>query len=76
MAKMRETMDKARADANQKIGDILTKDQKAAFDKMLGEAFDVSKLRPNFGRPPGGGGDNSNDTPAAPKSKSRRGSSR
>lgn len=48
-AKMQE-INKAR---DEKVAGVLTADQKAAFEKLKGKAFDVSQLRGGFG--PGGG---------------------
>lgn len=38
------------------IGKVLTKKQRASFDKLLGEPFDIEKLRGGPGRPGGPGG--------------------
>jgi hypothetical protein len=73
---MREAQEKIRATATEKIAKVLTKDQSAAFDKMLGKPFDLSKLRPGPGpgRGPGPGGPPPDGAPAAPDN--RRGASR
>jgi Spy/CpxP family protein refolding chaperone len=72
-AKMRETMENARAAAIKKISSVLTSAQKEAFDKMLGKPFDLSKLRmgPGPGGPPGQGPARNNGQ-AQPNSPSRR----
>jgi hypothetical protein len=49
--------------ATQAAYKILTKYQLAAYKKLQGPPFDVSKLRPNFGGTPGGNRD-TNTTPA------------
>ncbi len=49
MAKMMEGEKKFREAASAKIGEVLTKDQTDAFDKMVGKPFDFSKL--NSGPP-------------------------
>jgi Spy/CpxP family protein refolding chaperone len=49
MAKMMENEKKLRDAASAKIGEVLTKDQTEAFDKLLGKPFDFSKLK--FGPP-------------------------
>jgi hypothetical protein len=69
--KMREAQEKARKDASEKIGKILTTDQNQAFEKLLGKPFDVSKLRPG---PPGGGpqGGPPRDAEERPQTKRRR----
>ena len=45
-AKMMESEKKIRATAGQKIGEVLTKEQNDAFEKLLGKPFDLSKLNP------------------------------
>lgn len=45
-------IDKVNASAREKIGEVLTADQRAIAKEMLGEPFDTSKLRQGFGRPP------------------------
>ncbi len=57
-AKIRETVEKVRAKATKKIDDVLTAEQKTAFDKLLGKAFDFSTIPQGPGGPggPGGGG--------------------
>lgn len=45
VVKMGETIEKARAAATREIGEVLKPDQKDAFDKMLGEPFDLARLR-------------------------------
>ena len=45
-AKMMEADKKLRATAGQKIGEILTKEQNDAFEKLLGKPFDFAKLTP------------------------------
>jgi Spy/CpxP family protein refolding chaperone len=49
MAKMMEEQKKNREVASKKIGEVLSPEQTAAFEKMLGKPFDFSKL--NFGPP-------------------------
>jgi hypothetical protein len=74
---MREAQEKVRATASKKIDEVLTSDQKAAFDKVLGKPFDFSALRP--GPMPGGppeGAPSTNDGKTQPKTKSRRGAGR
>jgi Spy/CpxP family protein refolding chaperone len=76
-AKMREAQDKIRTTATEKIDEVLTKDQKASFDKMLGKPFDFSTIRPGPG--PGGppdGAPPSDDTRSPAKAKTRRGAAR
>jgi hypothetical protein len=51
MAKMMEVQKKTRDAATAKIGEVLTADQTAAFEKMTGKPFDFSKLTP--ASPPG-----------------------
>jgi hypothetical protein len=46
MSKMREEHLKIRETATKKIDEILTEEQKAAFEKMLGKPFDFSKIGP------------------------------
>ncbi len=41
-----------RAEAGVLIGRVLSKEQKAAFDAMLGEPFDLSRLDPEYPAPP------------------------
>jgi hypothetical protein len=52
---MRQDQEKVRKTALDGIGDVLTDDQKAAFNKMLGKPFDLAQLRPGPGNPPRGG---------------------
>jgi hypothetical protein len=51
-AKIREATEKARTTATKAINEVLTKDQKADFDKMLGKPFDFSTIGPDPGGPP------------------------
>ncbi len=56
VVKMGETIEKARTAASREIGEVLKPDQKDAFDKMLGEPFDLARLRmapPTGPRPDG-----------------------
>jgi hypothetical protein len=46
-AKMAESEKKLRVTANQKIGEVLTKEQNDAFEKLLGKPFDFAKLNPS-----------------------------
>ena len=79
-AKMAEAEKKIRATASQKIGEVLTKEQNDAFEKLLGKTFDFSKLKPN---PQPGAAPEADTpkaqaetpkpaTPAKPKSKMRK----
>jgi hypothetical protein len=54
MARMRQEREKVRKSALDQISKVLTQDQKAAFDKMLGKPFDLAQLRPGPGNPPRG----------------------
>jgi hypothetical protein len=56
-ARMMEANKKIRETATDKIGEVLTPEQKQAFDKLIGKPFDFSKAQP--GPPPGA------DTPKA-----------
>ena len=49
LVKVMDEQKKIRAASTQKIAEILTKDQTAAFEKLLGEPFDLAKL--NAGPP-------------------------
>jgi hypothetical protein len=73
-AKMREAQDKLQTTATKKIKAVLTKDQKAAFDEMLGEPFDLSTLRRGPGGPGGGSQDRATTkgTQSQAKTKARR----
>ena len=51
MTKMMDGQKKFRDAATAKIGEVLTADQTAAFEKMTGKPFDLSKITP--GPPPG-----------------------
>jgi hypothetical protein len=44
-ARMIETQKKSRDEASAKIGELLTAEQKAAFEKLTGKPFDFSKLQ-------------------------------
>lgn len=55
MNKMREESDKIQEEAVMRINKSLSKKQGAAWKKLLGEAFDFSKLQ-GRGRGPGGPG--------------------
>jgi hypothetical protein len=72
-AKMRETQEKIRTTAIQEIGEVLTQEQKDAFDKLLGKPFDFARLRPPSGpgSPPEGTPSKDGSRTQA-KSKSRR----
>jgi hypothetical protein len=82
MTKMMETQKKIRDAATAKIGEVLTADQTAAFEKMTGKPFDFSKITPGPppGNPPADAAPNPEaDTPkkeapakAQPKTKSRK----
>ncbi len=54
---MRTKMEALDSTAEKQVGKILRKNQKLAFNKMLGKEFDVSVLRPQW---PGGPGSNPN----------------
>jgi Spy/CpxP family protein refolding chaperone len=60
-AKMMEEQKKTRDTAIEKIGEVLTPEQKAAYDKLIGKPFDFTKIPfgPPGGKPPG------EDTPKA-----------
>jgi hypothetical protein len=75
---MRETMEKIRTTATTKIGEVLTKDQKATFDKLLGKPFDFSTIRPGPGPggPPPEGGPPGGEGGTQAKPKARRGAAR
>jgi hypothetical protein len=51
-AKMREDGEKLRTAATKQVEEVLTKDQRVVFDKLLGKPFDFSTIRPGPG--PGG----------------------
>jgi hypothetical protein len=53
------------SDAHDKqLAEVLTADQKSAFEKLKGKPFaDLEKLRPTFGGPGGGGGANPGGRP-------------
>jgi Spy/CpxP family protein refolding chaperone len=82
MAKAMEAQKKIRDAATAKVGEILTTDQTAAFEKMTGKPFDFSKITP--APPPGNppaevapnteAGTPKKDAPAKtqPKTKSRK----
>ena len=53
-ARMRQEQEKVRKTALDGIGEVLTQDQKAAFNKMLGKPFDLAQLRPGPGNAPRG----------------------
>lgn len=56
-AKLMEDQEKVRKTAGDKLAEILTADQKTAFDKLLGNPFDFTKIKPPGkpgGRRPGG----------------------
>ena len=82
MTKMMETQKKLRDTASSKIGEVLTADQTAAFEKLTGKPFDLSKINPGPrpGDPPADGAPKAEeDTPkkdapakTQPKTKSRR----
>jgi Spy/CpxP family protein refolding chaperone len=55
--KMRESQEKVRPATSKKIEELLTKDQKAAVDKLFGKPFDFSTIRRGPGGPPPGGPD-------------------
>jgi hypothetical protein len=72
---MRETQEKIRATATKAIDAVLTDEQKDTFGKMLGEPFDLSKLR--LGAGPGGPPDEMPPREQSqPKAKAKRKSSR
>ena len=50
-AMMRHQMNQLREASGQQIGRILNGKQKAAFNKMLGEPFDISQIDPDLPRP-------------------------
>jgi hypothetical protein len=54
MARMRQEREQVRKAALDGISAVLTKDQKAGFDKMLGKPFDLAQIRPGPGNPPRG----------------------
>jgi hypothetical protein len=69
-AKMRQEMEQIRSQAIKQIGSVLTKDQRTAFNKMLGKPFDLSKLAPGPGNR--GRGNRSSSTRGQTKPRSRR----
>ncbi len=58
-AKIRETVEKARKKASEQIEELLTKDQRIAFEKLQGKPFDLATLQPG-----GPGGPPEGDAPA------------
>jgi hypothetical protein len=66
-AQARAGMARLREAAGQQIGRILNGKQKAAFNKMLGEPFDLAKIDPELARPaastPADGQGNDTETP-------------
>lgn len=57
-AEMREQSDQIRDGAKKAVGRLLSKKQKATFNKMLGAPFDLALLTPPGGGPFGRGGPN------------------
>jgi hypothetical protein len=49
---MRQEWEQVRKSALDQIGQVLTAEQKAAFDSMLGKPFDLAQLRPGPGNSP------------------------
>lgn len=81
MAKMMEAQKKNRDAALEKIAEVLTKEQSAAFEKLTGEPFDFLKLKfgPPGEKPPGadtpkdGGDTPKKDAPAKTQPKMKKG---
>lgn len=53
---MQKKMAELNAARDKQLAEILTADQRAAFEKLKGKTFDVALLRPNFGGGRGGPG--------------------
>ena len=53
---MQKKMTELNAARDKQLTEVLTADQKSAFEKLKGKTFDVALLRPNFGGGRGGAG--------------------
>ncbi|MGC8640488.1 MAG: hypothetical protein ACP5XB_11490 [Isosphaeraceae bacterium] len=69
MEKMMKEQQQIRTTATEKINGALTSEQKAAFQEMQGNPFDLSSLRPAFG--PGPNGQNRATTKQSTRTRSR-----
>jgi hypothetical protein len=70
-AMARARMNQLRESAGQQIGRILNSKQKAAFNKLLGEPFDITKIDPDLPRPAAAAAASPNDNRATEPDKAR-----